>query len=160
MTEEGLNLCPFDLLDAENIFAVSHTKRQRYVWESTNNPLDSALFHSLDLLSLYCLFPLARQGQRVELCTWNGMKCPGQPLIFPADFEILVPVPWYCLHPLKSPTSYVPCMMGYLDLDISAEIQEWRHPSEPLVFGSTHPKGCPEILEGWDARLKIKWDKE
>lgn len=37
MTEEGLNLCPFDLLDAENIFSVSHTKI--YVWESTNNQL-------------------------------------------------------------------------------------------------------------------------
>lgn len=156
MTEEGLNLRPFDL-DAENIFAVSHTKPQCYVWESTNNPLDSALFHSLDLLFLYCLFPLVRQEQRVELCTWNGMKCPVQPLIFPADFD---PCALTCLYPLKSPTSYVLCMMGYLDLDTSAEVQEWRHSSEPFVFGSPHPKGCPEILEGWDVRLKIKWDKE
>lgn len=44
MTEEGLNLCLFDLLDAGNIFSVSHTKPQYFVWDSTNNPLDSGLF--------------------------------------------------------------------------------------------------------------------
>lgn len=69
------------------------------------------------------------------------MKCPVQPLIFPADFDP-------CLYPLNSQTSYVFCMMGYLDLDTSAELQEWRHPFETFVFGSPHPEVSSELLEG------------